>query len=422
MAPSYFETVRSRADFRKFIQRRESPPNRQAHTNISSGSTWSTSDLVHYQVVCQGPHQVLPLLESFYDRRLQAPSELQPIGDQLAEAHPGPDRCPSETDVFHALKGHSMSVLWGALLRFDSTAISSSHHRIRSDGDEGMRQIGPSSSPPHSAPSGHSTISHKRNASVLSSSSSSSSSASPPGAGVTRPQQDTGSSPSLPAMSSSPPTSHPRQDTENSPSLPTIRPSPPTSRLPIRASPSTSRQRKRIKNPDYVDSTTLQIGSSSPAPTSQTSTSQSEYVDRNTHMEAARGASEDQTVHLLQSFIRSSLHFLQPRQKRLEFHFQELVEVDLIKVAHRCDIPSGPRLSAIDDGGLRLQQRDKDDQGWTTIQKRVALFEAKRKFVFDDDGRHIISDDQLGQMLAEALTARLAMAKNDEHMPSRKEE
>ncbi|KAI2784558.1 hypothetical protein F4815DRAFT_453469 [Daldinia loculata] len=211
-----------------------------------------------------------------------------------------------------------MSVFWGALLRFDPTAISSSHHRNRSDGNEGMRQIGPSSSPPHSAPSGHSTTSHKRNASVLSSSSSS---GSPPGAGVTRPRQDTRSNPSL----------------------------------PIRSSPPTSRPRKRISNPDYVDSTALQIGSSSQAgpPTSASQTS--EYVDRNTHMEAARGASEDQTVHLLQSFIRSSLHLLQSRQERSGFYSQGLIEVDLIKLAHRRDRPSGPRLSAIDDGGLRLQ-------------------------------------------------------------------
>ena len=65
------------------------------------------------------------------------------------------------------------------------------------------------------------------------------------------------------------------------------------------------------------------------------------------------------------------------------------------------------QIVAIDDGGLCLR-RQKPGGGFMLVNNYVAILEAKTQFQSFQDGRPIISDRSLAQMVCEGLATRLS--------------
>ncbi|KAI0411730.1 hypothetical protein F5X98DRAFT_35758 [Xylaria grammica] len=162
-----------------------------------------------------------------------------------------------------------------------------------------------------------------------------------------------------------------------------------------------------------VDSTTLQIGSSSPAqPSSQASSKDDALVSAD---EAPLMTREVNTQHLLSCFIRCALYSIPfdnwDKEDRMEVRTPVTATVTMRE---------GWIIQAEDDGGLRrrpvIEERSPTyPYGRFTRSRRLvycydALFEAKRGFGQINNGRPSISDNWLGQMTAEALVERLARA------------
>lgn len=177
--------------------------------------------------------------------------------------------------------------------------------------------------------------------------------------------------------------------------------------------PTPKRNRIAVNHVGMVDSTTLRIGSSSPAqPSSQASSKDDPFVPAD---DASFMTREVDTQHLLSCFIRCALYSIPfdnwDKEDRLEVRTPVTTTVTMRE---------GWIIQAEDDGGLRRRPGLKERSptypyGCFTHSRRLvyccdALFEARGGFGQINNGRPSISDNWLGQMTAEALVGRLARA------------
>jgi hypothetical protein len=162
------------------------------------------------------------------------------------------------------------------------------------------------------------------------------------------------------------------------------------------------RPRRSTFQEDYVDSSILQVGSSSPQADSSHGASSIGYVDMEAHILMA--SPEDETLRLASCVIRHILYFAPPQDSG---NLQSVIEFRDAKTRLTVSTPVLRRkIVATDDGGLcrRLESGDV----FTVDKERVAIVEAKKQFQCLDNGRPIISDNCFAQMTCEALVARLA--------------
>ncbi|KAK3694152.1 hypothetical protein B0T22DRAFT_437255 [Podospora appendiculata] len=144
-------------------------------------------------------------------------------------------------------------------------------------------------------------------------------------------------------------------------------------------------RRQAQQHPDYVDSSHIQIASSSPVPDSHQSSSFASdnvgYVSREEH--TRRAISEDATVELASAFLRHALVYCQ---------LQNITSADsssLLLLEY-----SGMRRP---DGEIALL--DKHSAAHFVRHGEVlALLEAKKHFNLIQDGRPVITDRILGQV------------------------
>lgn len=164
----------------------------------------------------------------------------------------------------------------------------------------------------------------------------------------------------------------------------------------------TKRLRRRTLLEDYVDTSTIQIGSSSPLADGSQGTSSVGYIDAESHISFL--LPEDETLRLASCVIRHILYFAPPQDSS---GLSTVVEFRDVKSRLAASTPTLARtIVATDDGGLCLRQ---ESCGIFKVSKdRVALLEAKRRFQCLENGRPIISDECFAQMTCEALVARLA--------------
>ena len=154
---------------------------------------------------------------------------------------------------------------------------------------------------------------------------------------------------------------------------------------------------------DFVDSSMMQIGSSSPPPEGSQGTSSLVYVDLESHNFIMHP--EDETLGLLSCVIRHILYFAPPQNS---MSISAVVEFRDAKTRLAVSTPNLARkMVAIDDGALCLRQESSTGL-FTVVKNRVVTFEAKSHFQCIVDGQPIISDECFAQMTREALVARLA--------------
>ncbi|KAF3405667.1 hypothetical protein F1880_010336 [Penicillium rolfsii] len=161
------------------------------------------------------------------------------------------------------------------------------------------------------------------------------------------------------------------------------------------------RPRRNTLQEDYVDSRTIQVGSSSPQEISSQETSSVGYVDPESHRLLA--SPEDETIRLASCVIRHILYFGAPQDC---VELSTVVEFRDAKVRLAAYTPVlRRRIVAIDDGGLCLR---KESNGCFAVSKNhLAILEGKRHFQCFENGRPIISDKCLAQMTCEALVASI---------------
>lgn len=162
------------------------------------------------------------------------------------------------------------------------------------------------------------------------------------------------------------------------------------------------RPRRSTFQEDYVDSTILQVGSSSPQADSSYGASSIGYIDMEAHMLMA--SPEDETLRLASCVIRHVLYFAPPQDSG---NLQSVIEFRDAKTRLTVSTPILRRkIVATDDGGLC--RRLESGNVFIVDRERVAIVEAKRQFQCLENGRPTISDNCFAQMTCEALVARLA--------------
>ncbi|KAJ5640343.1 uncharacterized protein N7484_008205 [Penicillium longicatenatum] len=162
------------------------------------------------------------------------------------------------------------------------------------------------------------------------------------------------------------------------------------------------RLRRNTLQEGYVDSSVLQVGSSSPKAESIHTASSLDWVDRATHI--LLSSPEDETLRLASCVIRHILYYAPPQdtgglETVIEFRDAKRRLTAITPVLRR-------KIVAIDDGGL--YRRKANGNIFTVDKERVAIVEAKREFQCLENGRPTISDNCLAQMTREALVSRLA--------------
>ncbi|PKY00727.1 hypothetical protein P168DRAFT_275162 [Aspergillus campestris IBT 28561] len=174
------------------------------------------------------------------------------------------------------------------------------------------------------------------------------------------------------------------------------------------------RQSKRLKRdtfqPDFQDSSGMRVGSSSPpqegfynGSPDGSKVSSIGYIDSDAHF--ASMTVEDDTLRLASCVIRHILYFAPPQDSP---SLPVVVEFRDAKSRIAATTPAERKqIIAIDDGGLCLRQK-KPYGGVVLAKKHVALVEAKTQFQCLEEGRPIISDRNLAQMVCEALATRLS--------------
>ena len=171
-----------------------------------------------------------------------------------------------------------------------------------------------------------------------------------------------------------------------------------------------TRQPKRLRRhtlqPGFIDSSGMQVGSSSPPQVGSFDGSQGSsigYVDPDTHYLGV--TPEDDTLRLASCVIRHILYFGPPQNLASN---SVVVEFRDAKTRLSAATLVGERqIVAVDDGGLCLR-RQKPDGGFILARSHVAILEAKTQFRCLENGRPVISDRCFAQMVCEALAARLS--------------
>jgi hypothetical protein len=161
------------------------------------------------------------------------------------------------------------------------------------------------------------------------------------------------------------------------------------------------RPRRSTLQEDYMDSHTIQVGSSSPQEISSQETSSVGYVDPESHRLLA--SPEDETLRLASCVIRHILYFGAPQDS---VDLRTVVEFRDAKVRMAAYTPILKRkIVAIDDGGLCLR---KELNGcFSLFKNHLAILEGKRQFQCLENGRPVISDNCLAQMTCEALVVSI---------------
>ncbi|AEO70395.1 d7e97f78-b2a0-49c4-900a-46db6049e10d [Thermothielavioides terrestris] len=143
---------------------------------------------------------------------------------------------------------------------------------------------------------------------------------------------------------------------------------------------------------DYVPSDSFQIGSSPPddRPPSSNSSGSIGYTEN-----SQTPSVEDLTVRMANCFIRLVLNYGQVLSSPI-FEFRD----ERLTVSHVLAASPRSAIQAVDDGGVRMfHPRGKDVQ--------VAMLEAKRCFQAIDDGKPVVSDGLLAQMVGQAVVSLL---------------
>ncbi|PLN86320.1 hypothetical protein BDW42DRAFT_159002 [Aspergillus taichungensis] len=165
---------------------------------------------------------------------------------------------------------------------------------------------------------------------------------------------------------------------------------------------SAKRIRRNTAQEYYVNSTDIQVGSSSPMAESSHGHSSIGYVDNETHMFLS--SPEDETLRLASCVIRHILYYAPPQDSG---HLQTVIEFrDAKRRLTGTTASLGRKIVAIDDGGLNRRKVQGDI--FAIDKERVAIIEAKAQFQCVENGRPTISDSCLAQMTCEALVARLS--------------
>ncbi|KAE8152935.1 hypothetical protein BDV25DRAFT_137337 [Aspergillus avenaceus] len=168
------------------------------------------------------------------------------------------------------------------------------------------------------------------------------------------------------------------------------------------------RRRRYTFQPGFVDSSGIQIGSSSPLADGSfdgSEVSSLAYVDPDSHYLSM--TPEDNTLRLASCVIRHILYFAPPQDAPIQ-----PVAVEFRDAKTRLSASTWVRerpIIAIDDGGLCLR-RQNPDGGFMLSNDHVAILEGKTQFHCLEDGRPVISDDSFAQMICEALATRLSDA------------
>jgi len=170
-----------------------------------------------------------------------------------------------------------------------------------------------------------------------------------------------------------------------------------------------SRYSKRVRRytnqSDFVESSGIQAGSSSPLQEGYSSSARDSslgYIDSDTHFLSV--SPEDDTIRLTSCVIRHILYFAAPQNSAWN---PKVVEFRDAKTRLTATTPEQRRrIVAIDDGGLCLR-RKVPSRGFGLVDNYVAILEAKTQFQCLENGRPIISDECFAQMVCEALVASI---------------
>ncbi|QUC22974.1 uncharacterized protein UV8b_07215 [Ustilaginoidea virens] len=174
-----------------------------------------------------------------------------------------------------------------------------------------------------------------------------------------------------------------------------------------------SRERRQVERPEYINSTDIIIGSSSPTrPSSSSSSSFSssscsdyqmtvEHTDEDEN-ERLQGIPEDKAVHLAISFVRYVLQLclIQPDG-------QMEVRARVERITARASIAGVKNITSEDDSGVSIYT--KKPTGWFLAHPSMALIEAKRASncisIDPRNGRSspIVSNGTIAQYLGEAV-------------------
>ncbi|CAI7671145.1 unnamed protein product [Penicillium discolor] len=164
-----------------------------------------------------------------------------------------------------------------------------------------------------------------------------------------------------------------------------------------------TRLRRQIVQPDFMDSGDIHFSSSPPQGSHDGSQGSSlGYLDLDTHHLGI--TPEDDTLRLVSCVIRHILYFAPPQNSAPRPNIVEFRDAKT-RVA-TSTILSERSVVAIYDGGLCLR-RQKPGGGYMLANNHVAILEAKTQFQSFQNGRPIISDRSFAQMVCEALATRL---------------
>lgn len=174
--------------------------------------------------------------------------------------------------------------------------------------------------------------------------------------------------------------------------------------------PRAKRVRRQTNRDGFVDSSKMNVDSSSPIGSSQHSDADPSassvrsigYVDPGEHGFGA--LAEDSTLRHVSCVVRHVLYYFPPQPADLPGR----AEFRDVKLFLSVDTPGGKQLRAADDGGISYLYLGPKGRGYSTINPHGAIIEAKKRFQQIDDGRPVVSDESFAQMVGEALAARLS--------------
>jgi hypothetical protein len=171
------------------------------------------------------------------------------------------------------------------------------------------------------------------------------------------------------------------------------------------------RRRAQQQYPDYVDSSRIKIASSSPTAGSQLSSSTtSDYISREEH--GRRAVAEDATVELASAFLRHTL-FQCPLQQHVTTAYPEDVLLEFSGIRRRmvATLRGGTlAFEATADGEVALLRRDDGAGRFISRGEVLGLLEAKKRLTVIREGRRVMTDQVLGQIVGEALALRLSLS------------
>lgn len=176
---------------------------------------------------------------------------------------------------------------------------------------------------------------------------------------------------------------------------------------------------QRIRRPtqnyqEYVDSGTMKVeSSSSPLPLSSSfGSSAASYVSPGVNTRSADP--EDETVQLASAFLRSALVYCPLQSPDVIKGIPCLLEFSGTRRCLSPQLGNGAlQLHATPDGEFHLLPSEETPGIFGTPRQVIALFEAKRRFKMIREGRPVVTDDLLGQLVGEALALRLSLPAQD---------